>query len=108
MREIMNNVGNAISELRIKEQELETLSEMVDKEGLTQCIRLLSTYVALYKKDFGELSAESLESILDSTCVDADMLSVFENGMHEAVAMLSMIVNARKQSDISQLAVTIN
>jgi len=104
----MNNVENSISVLRIKEQELDTLSEMIDKEGLTQCIRLLSTYIALYKKDFGELPAESFESILDSTGVEADMVSVFENGMHEAVAMLSMIVNARKQLDDSQLAVTIN
>ena len=104
----MSNVENSISELRIKEQELETLSEMIDKKGLTQCIRLLSTYIALYKKDFGELTAESFESILDSTGIEADMVSIFENGMHEAIAMLSMIVNVRKQLDKSQLAVTIN
>ena len=61
-----------------------------------------------YIKDFGELSAESLESILDSTDIEADMVSIFENGMHEAVAMLSMIVNVRKQLDKSRLAVTIN
>jgi hypothetical protein len=104
----MNNIQNSISVLKVKERELEILSEMVDKEGLTQCIRLLSTYIALYKKDFGELSAESYESILNSTAVEVDMINIFENGMHEAVAMLSMIINARKQQDSNQLAVTIN
>lgn len=107
-RKLMNNIEYSISKLKIKERQLETLSEMVDKEGLTQCIRLLSTYIALYKKDFGELSAESYESILSSTELDIDMLSMFENGIHEAVAMLGMIVNTRKQQDKNQLAVTIN
>ncbi len=104
----MNNVVNSLSELKIKERELETLSEMIDKKGLAQCIRLLSTYIALYKKDFGELSSERYESILFSTGLDTEMISVYEDGIHEAVAMLSMIVNARKQQDVNQLAVTIN
>lgn len=104
----MKNMMKLLSELKIKERELKTLSEMIDKEGLAQCIRLLSTYVALYKKDFGELSAESYESILLSTGLETEMISVYENGIHEAVAMLSMIVNARKQQDVNQLTVTIN
>jgi len=104
----MKNIEDSLSALKIKEQELETLSEMIDKEGLTQCIRLLSTYIALYKKDFGELSAESYESILESTGVEAEMVNVFENGIHEAVSMLSMIVNMRKLQDKNQLSVTIN
>lgn len=105
---MMKNIENSLSALAIKERELEALSEMVDKEGLTQCIKLLSTYIALYKKDFGELSAESYEGILESTCVEPDMVNVFENGINEAVAMLSMIVNTHKLQDQTQLAVTIN
>jgi hypothetical protein len=105
---MMKNIENSLSALAIKERELEALSEMVDKEGLTQCIKLLSTYIALYKKDFGELSAESYEVILESTCVEPDMVNVFENGINEAVAMLSMIVNTHKLQDQTQLAVTIN
>jgi len=104
----MNSMMNSLSELQIKERQLKTLSEMIDKEGLAQCIRLLSTYIALYKKDFGELSTESYESILFSTGFDAESISVYENGIHEAITMLSMIVNARKQQDVNQLAVTIN
>lgn len=104
----MNNLESSLSGLEIKEQELETLSEMVDKEGLVQCIRLLSTYVALYKKDFGELPTESYESILDSTGFEADMIDVFENGIHEAVTMLNLIIHIRKQKNGSPLAVTIN
>ncbi len=102
------NIENQMSVLRVKERQLETLSEMVDKEGLTQCIRLLSTYIAMYKKDFGELTLESYEAILGSTSVDPDMVNVFENGMSEAVAMLSMIVNMQKLQDDGRLAVTIN
>lgn len=104
----MKNIENSLSALKTKEQELETLSEMIDKEGLTQCIRLLSTYLALYKKDFGELSAESYEAIIESTVVEPDMVNVFENGINEAVTMMCMIVDMRKQQDKDQLAVTIN
>jgi succinate dehydrogenase flavin-adding protein (antitoxin of CptAB toxin-antitoxin module) len=104
----MNNIENHLSVLKVKERQLETLSEMIDKEGLTQCIRLLSTYIAMYKKDFGELTLESYEAILESTSVDPDMVNVFENGMSEAVAMLSMIVNMQKMQDDGRLAVTIN
>ncbi len=104
----MDNIKDSLSGLKIKERELESLSEMIDKDGLTQCIRLLSTYIALYKKDFGELSTESYQAILGSTGIETDMIGVFENGMQEAVAMLSMIVNARKQQDEQNLLVTIN
>ena len=62
---------------------------MIDKEGLAQCIRLLSTYIALYKNGFGELSAESYESILFSTGLETEMIGIYENGIHEAVAMCS-------------------
>jgi hypothetical protein len=103
-----NNIENSLSALAIKERELEALSEMIEKEGLTQCIRLLSTYIALYRRDFGDLSAESYEAILESTCVEPEMVNVFENGINEAVAMLGMIVNTHKQQDQTQLAVTIN
>ena len=104
----MSNIENSLLRLKVKEEELESLSEMIDKEGLTQCIRLLSTLVALYKKDFGVLSAESYESILDSTGLETEMISVFEDAMHEAVSTLGTIVHIRKQHDKNQLAVTIN
>ena len=104
----MKNIEQSLSAITMKERELDTLSEMIDKEGLTQCIRLLSTYIALYKKDFGELSAESYEAILESTGVEPEMVNVFENGINEAVTMLAMIVNTRKLQDKDQLAVTIN
>ena len=104
----MKNIEKSLSAITMKERELDSLSEMIDKEGLTQCIRLLSTYIALYKKDFGELSAESYEAILESTGVEPEMVNVFENGINEAVTMLAMIVNTRKLRDKDQLAVTIN
>ena len=62
----------------------------------------------MYKKDYGELTLESYESILESTSVDPDMVNVFENGMSEAVAMLAMVVNMQKLQDDGRLAVTIN
>jgi hypothetical protein len=104
----MNNIESHLSAIQVKEQQLETLSEMIDKEGLTQCIRLLSTYIAMYKKDFGELSLESYEAILESTSVDPDLVNVFENGMNEALAMLAMIVNMQKLQDDGRLTITIN
>ncbi len=81
---------------------------MIDKEGLTQCIRLLPTYIALHKKDFSELSAGSYEAIINSTGLETEMISIFENGIQEAVTMSSMIVNMRKRHDQNLLAVTIN
>ncbi len=104
----MKNIEISLSALKTRERELETLSEMIDKEGLTQCIRLLSTYLALYKKDFGDLSAERYQAIIESTAVEPEMVGVIENGVNEAVAMMCMIINMRKLQDKDQLAVTIN
>ena len=110
----MNNITttditeNSLTALHSEERVLETFSEMLDKEGLTQCIRLLSTHIALYKKEFGELSPESYAPILDATELGADMIGIFESGMQEAVSTLGLIVNLRKQQEKNQLAVTIN
>lgn len=87
---------------------MKILSEMVDKDGLTQCIKLLATYIALYKKDFGELSIESYESVFNSTNIETGMVSIFEDGLNEAVAMLFMIINIQKQQGTNEMAVTIN
>ena len=74
----MNNIESHLSAIQVKEQQLETLSEMIDKEGLTQCIRLLSTYIAMYKKDFGELSRNTEQSFHTSVAylISSPMIEV--------------------------------
>jgi hypothetical protein len=52
--------------------------------------------------------SESYESVFNSTNIETGMVSIFEDGLNEAVAMLVMIINIQKQQGTNEMAVTIN
>ncbi len=49
-------------------------------------------YVAIYKKQFGELPSECYEKILLSHEVDQETVDIFNDGMHEAISILDMVM----------------
>ena len=96
-------------EMKSTEYELQVLVNESSKAELAQCMRMLSMYVALYKKSFGELPPSCFEKILSSEILDAETAKVFENGMTEAITILSMVMHAHAQHDHQKYAgVTIN
>jgi len=98
-----------LENIKTRETELKSLIEVSDKDDLTQCVRLLAMYVAIYKKCFGELPVSSYEKMLSTQIVDKETARIFENGMHEAITMLDMVMRSRTQSEDFKIAgITIN
>ena len=83
-----------ITMVDIDEQEnvLQTLVERSNKDDLVQCVRLISLYVSLYKKHFGELPTDYYEDLFRTGDFDNSSTEIFEDGLNEAIAMLDMII----------------
>ena len=73
------------------EEQLQHLFEASDTSELAQSIRLLALYVATYKEHHGELDNELLQQHLLANTHNPANLRIFENGLHEAISILSMI-----------------
>ncbi|OGT76207.1 MAG: hypothetical protein A2W76_11820 [Gammaproteobacteria bacterium RIFCSPLOWO2_12_47_11] len=105
----MKNTEFDLVDIKDKEIELQSLVNDCGKPELVHCVRLLSMYVALYKKAFGDLPPASFEKILASDNVDADTARIFENGMLEAITILEMVLQSRAPGQSYQYAgITIN
>ncbi len=92
---LMKNRQFDYQDIRSSETELQSLIDMCGKPELSHGVRLLSMYVALYKKAYGELPRNSYEKILNSSIIDAELANVFENGMREAISILEMILRSQ-------------
>lgn len=96
-------------EMKTREFELQSLVNESNKSELAQCVRMLSMYVALYKKSYGELPLNCYEKLFSSKILDAETAKVFENGMLEAITMLNMVLQAQaKKSGGKYAGITIN
>jgi hypothetical protein len=92
-----------------KEIRLQNLMEGSDKNDLAQCVRLISLYISMYKKHFGELPKESYEDLFIPGDLDAESSDIFDKGLNEAIAMLDMIVKTNPSTlQFQQGNVTIN
>jgi len=104
----MDNLKLELAEIKSKEMKLQMLVDICDKEELSQCIRLLSMYIAIYKDQFGELSPECYGNILSSQEVDAETAKIFEKGMHEALIILDMVMQILPEKSFHPKGVTLN
>ena len=88
----MKHLTFGITDTRDKESALQTLIDGSDKNDLVQCIRLISLYVSIYKKHYGELPSEFYEDIFMPEDAGKSSADVFEKGLGEAIAMLDMVI----------------
>lgn len=91
----MNNVTSFMEAVRDSNNELQTLVEMSDKTELGQCIRLLSVYLSIYKKNYGELPATRLENILNRSELNPETAALFNGGIREAIDILTMVLQSQ-------------
>ena len=62
------------------------------KDQVAQCARLLATYVALYKHEFGELTAEQYSQISERLCENLEFgESVYSSGLREMIETLVLV-----------------
>ena len=80
-----------LSRIHLAEHQLQGLMDCSDKTELAQSVRLLALYVAAYKEEHGELDNALLQQHLKSSADDPATMRIFESGLHEAIAILSMI-----------------
>lgn len=65
--------------------------QLSSPEQLEQCIRLLGMYVALYKRQFGELEESAFAGLMGLDSSDIPLAELMADGLDEANAMLLMI-----------------
>lgn len=94
----MNYVTSIMEAVRDSENELHTLVELSDKTELGQCIRLLSVYLSIYKKNYGELSGKQLENIINREEMDPETAVLFNRGIREAIDILAMVLQSQGTS----------
>jgi len=105
----MKKLLDELELIQTKEVELQMLIKTSGKSELAQCIRMLSMYIAIYKKRFGELLPDSYEKLLSSDEVDVDTARIFDNGMLEAIAILGMVIKSNSDQENYRIgSVTIN
>ena len=62
------------------------------KDQIAQCARLLATYVALYKHEFGELTSEQYSHISDRLTENLEFgESVYSSGLQEMLETLALV-----------------
>ena len=79
--------------------QLETLQAQVEnavsestKAQLTECARLLATYVALYKQQFGELTNQQYADINERLSASREFgESVYSSGLREMLDTLALV-----------------
>lgn len=77
--------------IRSTEQQLQQLFNASNASDLAQSVRLLALYVATYKEHYGELDNKLLQQQRQAYTHDPAALRIYENGLHEAISILSMI-----------------
>lgn len=79
----------SLDELQI---EVDEAVEGCSKTQLGQCARLLATYVALYKQEFGELNQDRFAVLTRKLAVDLEFgESIYATGLQELLETLSVV-----------------
>lgn len=97
-----------LSRIHQAEHQLQSLMDCSDKTDLAQSVRLLALYVATYKEEHGELDNALLQQHLKSNADDPATMRIFESGLHEAIAILSMIRLSGTNTAAEHQAVLLN
>ena len=81
-----------LSRLRDLQTEVDRAVKMTTKSELVQCARLLATYVAIYKEQYGELTYQEYD-VLSRRLVDSTRFGeqVYLNGIKELLETLAVI-----------------
>jgi hypothetical protein len=70
-------------------------------EELAQCVRLLGMYLAMYKRQYGELEVSAYAPLANHGASELALAELMAEGMDEASAMLTLIQTEAPESDAS-------
>lgn len=81
-----------LSNVQALHAEVESVMVGTTKQRLAQCARLLATYVALYKHQFGELSSEQYNALSEELSENLEFgESVYSSGLRELLETLALV-----------------
>lgn len=80
------------TELNMSHRLFFNLVQGCDREELARCIRLLSMYLALYKRRCGEIAISDYLELSEAPVMNQELADLFKDGLDEASAMLSLVI----------------
>ncbi len=80
-----------LTDIKAAENHLQSLMKSSDKNVLAQGVRLLALYVAAFKEQYGDLDHTVILAYLKEEADQPETMRIFETGLQEAIAMLSMV-----------------
>jgi len=78
--------------LKQQEQEYTRLADTCSRKELMKCARFLAMYIALYRREFGEIPASGYTEMLNTTILDKELLQISMGGLQEATEMLKTVL----------------
>jgi hypothetical protein len=93
----MNTTKYELELIKLQQREFQSLVAESSGEELGQCAKLLAMYIAVYKKQFGDIPVEDLLKISDSVSMDQDLSGIIQDGIEEAASMLQMVRDEKRQ-----------
>lgn len=81
--------------LKISHRVFYNLVQDCDHRELARCIRLLSMYLALYKRCHGEIAISDYLELTESTVINDELADLVRHGLDEAASMLTLVQQDR-------------
>ena len=83
--------------LKMSHKVFTSLVQDSGREELARCIRLLSMYLAMYKRHFGEISMSDYLELSGSPLVNQELAGLVKHGLAEATAMLALVIQEKDE-----------
>jgi hypothetical protein len=89
--------SNNTENLKMSHKVFSSLVQDSGREELARCIRLLSMYLAMYKRNFGEMSMSDYLDLSGSPLVNQELAGLVKQGLEEATAMLTLVIQEKDE-----------
>lgn len=83
--------------IEYSQQQFQKLLQCTNHDELVDCLKLLAMYIALYKKNYGEIAVEDFTQMLKADGANGELSEIIQEGIEEASAMLDMIITERQE-----------
>jgi len=98
----MHMINQDQSRLKISHRVFYNLVQDCDHQELARCIRLLSMYLALYKRCHGEIAISDYLELTEATAVNEELADLVRHGLDEAASMLNVVLQDRDAPEVER------
>lgn len=98
--EVMEMFNENRQQLKLSHRVFHNLMQDCDQQELARCIRLLSMYLALYKRHHGEIALSDYLELTESPIINEELAELVKQGLDEASAMLTLVLQDKDQPQV--------